>query len=91
MERMKELFTTEEVVKAKTKRTAEVVLGKDGDGEEPETKRPREDLEMEASIAEVTILNCCPEKKLALDILLSRLGVSPLWKTSECLLEGEKP
>jgi len=52
-ERMKELFTTEEVVKAKTKRTAEVVLGKDGDGEEPETKRPREDLEMEASIAEV--------------------------------------
>ena len=77
-ERMKELFTTEEVVKAKTKRTAEVVLGKDGDGEEPETKKPREDLEMEASIAEVTYFKLLSRKLLALDILLSRLGVSPL-------------
>ena len=54
-QRMREVFATEEMVKAKTKRTAEVLLGNGdgGDGDQPEEKKPREDLEMEASVAEV--------------------------------------
>merc|ERR1719500_1981255 len=41
------------MVKAKAKRTALLGNGDDGDRDQPEEKKPREDLEMGASVAEV--------------------------------------
>merc|ERR1719234_583677 len=57
--RMREVFATEEIVKAKTKRTAEALLGNGAGGgeDQPEAKKPREDLEMGASVAEVGSIN----------------------------------
>ena len=56
--RMREVFATEEMVKAKTKRTAEALLGNgDAEGDQPEAKKSREDLEMGVSVAEVTSLH----------------------------------
>ena len=88
-QRMREVFATEEMVKTKAKRTAEALLGNgDGGGEDqPEAKKPREDLEMGMSVAEVA------SKQLSLfnPNFAFRSGASPLWKTSGHLSTEVKP
>ena len=54
MERMREVFPTEEVVRKKDKRTAEAVLGREGEGEVGDTKRPRLEEELELGQGSVT-------------------------------------
>ena len=95
--RMREVFATEEMVKAKTKRTAEAVLGNgDAEGGQPEAKKSREDLEMGVSVAEVTSLHTIFKTTME-DVDISsfearffRLEASTLWMTSGRLLAGAK-
>ena len=87
--RMREVFTTEEMVKTKAKRTAEALLGNGGEGDQPEAKKPREDLEMGTSVAEVINLKSIATIS-CYETIFFRLEALAPWKTSGRLLEEVK-